>query len=88
MSNFIELDTTRDEVVSKCGKRLINLDYVVQIWRDEYEQTDFKHTTIYLLYLELQYTSSFRLCFKTKKERDYYYDCIVNAMTKNNIIKV
>ena len=48
----------------------------------------FEDKKIYRIHLDLLYGGYFSLYFKTKKERDYYYDRMVNAMTKNNIIKV
>ena len=83
MSNLIEL-----EMPDTKRKIVVNLDYIIQINKDNYVRQDFKQTKVYTLNIWLINSSLPIMCFETEEKRDYYYDCLVNAMSKAGVIKV
>ena len=83
MSNLIELEMpdTKQRIV-------VNLDYVVRIDRYDYTELNFKQTKVYCLNIWLAESSLPTIYFETEEKRDYFYDCLVNAMSKAGVIKV
>ena len=83
MSNLIELEMpdTKQRIV-------VNLDYVVKINRYDYTKPYFKQTKVYCLNIWMAEATLPIFYFETEEKRDYFYDCLVNAMSKAGVIKV
>ena len=83
MSNLIEL-----EIPDTKQRIVVNLDYVVKIDRYDYTKLDFKQTKVYCLNIWLAEVILPPFYFETEEKRDYFYNCLVNAMSKAGVIKV
>ena len=82
MSNLIEL-----EIPDTKQRIVVNLDYVVRIDRDDYTELNFKQTKVYCLNIWMAEATLPIIHFETEEKRDYFYDCLVNAMSKAGVIK-
>ena len=83
MSNLIEL-----EIPDTKQRIVVNLDYVIRIDKYDYTKLNFKQTKVYCLNIWMDGHSFPYIEFETQEKRDYFYDCLVNAMSKAGVIKV